>query len=176
MENLSMKNIIKKLKTKHIGKTIFCFPTTASTNLLAKERSDMASGTIFIADTQTNGRGRFGREWISPKGEGIWMSLLLKPYISPEQAPQITLLAGLALCRALKNGARIKYPNDIIINNRKVGGILTELGIKNNRVNYIVCGIGINVNTKQFPDELLDKATSLYIEKNKLYSRENIIA
>ncbi len=133
--------------------------------------SNNPHGTLFIADRQTAGKGRLGRTWESEKSSGIYMSLLLKPQITPENAAQITLIAGMAVCRALGNVSKIKWPNDVVIGTKKVSGILTELSS-----GCVICGIGINVNTKEFSAELCEKATSLFIETNKKQSIEKITA
>ena len=103
------------------------------------------------------------------------MSLLLKPETKPENIPLITLVAGVAVCRVIK-GAKIKWPNDIVIGSRKLCGILTEKTKSADGSDVVICGIGINVNTKAFSDELSDKATSLYIETGRIFKREKIIA
>ncbi|MGN0162960.1 MAG: biotin--[acetyl-CoA-carboxylase] ligase, partial [Candidatus Ornithomonoglobus sp.] len=151
-------------------------PIIDSTNDEAKRCSDMPDGSLFIADVQSAGKGRLGRSWESPKGSGIWMSLLLKPDIPPQDISQITLIAGMAIRRTLGNGSGIKWPNDIVIGSRKVCGILTEMSAEIDRVNYVICGIGINVNTAGFPEELQDKATSLFIETGKTYNRSKLVS
>lgn len=156
------------LKTEFIGRNICFFDEIDSTNNEAKRKSDLPDGTVFIAQTQTGGKGRQGKIWVSPKGEGAWFSVLLKPDISPERVSQITLAAGLAVCRAI--GGKIKYPNDIVIGTKKVCGILTEL-VTNENVYNVVCGIGINVNTPNFEGELSERATSILIENGY---RQNI--
>ncbi len=164
------------LKTSVMGQNVKYVRSTDSTNNEAKRHCDEPDGTLFTAETQTGGKGRLGRAWTSPEGGGIWMSLLLKPLIPPSRAPEITLIAGLAVCRALEEfGAQIKWPNDVVINGKKVCGILTEMSAEMERVNYIICGMGINVNISEFPGEIADKATSLRIETGKSYARAPII-
>lgn len=168
--------IIKEgLQTEFIGKNIVYYDEIDSTNNAAKRESGMADGTLFISEIQTSGKGRLGRSWSSPKGDGIWMSILLKPELMPMQVSQITLVAGMAVAIAIGGAAKIKWPNDIVIGTKKICGILTEMSAEIERVNYVVCGIGINVNTAIFDDELSDKATSLYIETGKKYCRADII-
>lgn len=164
------------LSTSFTARSIVCMKETDSTNEEAKRSSQKPDGTLFIADVQTSGKGRLGRSWESPPGAGIWMSLLLKPDIPPTEISQITLIAGIAVCRALDNGSMIKWPNDIVIGSKKVCGILTEMSAEIERVNYVVCGMGINVNTSEFPEELHDKATSLYIETGDVYNRSELTA
>ena len=173
---ISEYEIKSGLKTDRVGQNIKYVYETDSTNNEAKRFSDMSDGTLFIAEIQTGGKGRLGRAWTSPEGEGIWMSLLLKPDIIPGEAPEITLIAGLAVCRALKSfGAQIKWPNDVVIDGKKICGILTEMSAEIERVSYIVCGIGINVNIMEFPEDLREKATSLYTVTGKKQNRTAII-
>ncbi len=163
------------LKTEFIGKNIFYFDKTDSTNDRAKAEHDAPDGSLFIAETQNGGKGRRGRAWTSPRGEGIFMSLLLKPDIPPDEISQITLIAGLAVCRAVGNDAIIKWPNDVVINSKKICGILTELAAEDDMISYVVCGIGINVNTEKFDAELAERATSLLIETGKKHKRAEIV-
>ena len=164
------------LRTRFMARNIEYKKSTGSTNEDAKRSEGSPDGTLFIADIQTAGKGRRGRAWNSPPGSGIWMSLLLKPDIAPERVSQLTLIAGIAVCRAIGGRARIKWPNDIVIGTKKVSGILTELSAEPDMVNYAVCGIGINVNTAEFPAELKDRATSLYLETGSRVSRAELIA
>ena len=173
---ISPEEITAALDTGFIGRSVFCLEETDSTNSECKRHSDYPDGTVFTAEIQTGGRGRRGKEWSSPKGVGAWFSVLLKPDMRPEDVSKITLIAGLAVCRAIGCGAMIKYPNDIVIGSRKVCGILTELSAEIDAVNYIVCGIGINVNTPLFDGELQERATSLFIETGKRHSRARVIA
>lgn len=171
-----------KLKTKIIGKQIILLDETDSTNLEAKRHQDedSSNGMVFIAEQQNQGRGRLGRSWVSPKETGIWMSILLKPEFSPESASQITLLAALAAADAVRTvtglDCQIKWPNDLVVNGKKVCGILTEMGASEDRIQYLVTGIGINVNTEYFPEEIREMASSLKIEGGSSYIREDIVA
>ena len=175
---LNPQNIYHNLKTDFIGKNIIHLETVDSTNnYLKKIGNEIEEGTIVISEEQTQGKGRWGRQWASKAKEGIWMSILLKPDIEPIKAPFITLIAGAAIVKALNNlkvPAKIKWPNDIIINNKKISGILTELSAEIERVNYVVVGIGMNVKNTKFDGELEDKATSIYKENYNL-SRLEII-
>ena len=172
---ISAELIKDGLDTEFIGQNVVYYDETDSTNNEAKRNSDMPDGTLFISEIQTGGKGRLGRAWVSPKGIGIWMSLLLKPHILPQDVAQITLVAGMATARSVGCGAKIKWPNDDVIGSKKICGILTEMSAEIERVNYIVPGIGINVNTESFPDELKEKATSLYIESGKKFERYKIV-
>jgi BirA family biotin operon repressor/biotin-[acetyl-CoA-carboxylase] ligase len=164
------------LNTEFIGRKLFLYDETDTTNERAKANSDAPDGSVFIAEVQTHGKGSRGRSWVSPRGTGIWHSILLKPDISPLEVSQITLVTGLAICRAIGMGSQIKWPNDIVIGGKKVCGTLTEMSAEIDQVNYVVCGTGINVNTESFDDEIADRATSMYIESGKKYMRNEIIA
>ena len=175
---LTYDNIFYKLNTNIIGKKIFQFETIDSTNDYAKKIAlEELDGTLIISEEQTKGRGRVGRQWYSKSGEGIWMSIILKPDMIPQKAPFITLIAGASIVKALnKLGIKtfIKWPNDIIINNKKVAGILTELSAEVDKINYIVLGIGINTKTIKFSQEISEIATSLYRE-GYIISRVDIV-
>lgn len=164
------------LNTEFIGRSIFFYDETDTTNERAKANSNAPDGSVFIAEIQTAGKGTRGRGWVSSRGDGIYHSILLKPDILPFEAAQITLVAGLAVCRAVGHGAQIKWPNDIVINGKKLCGILTEMSSEKNMINSIVCGIGVNVNTKSFPKEIAHRATSLYIESGQQLERNALIA
>lgn len=176
---LNSQNIYHNLITDIIGKNIIHLECVDSTNdYLKKIGNDVQEGTVVISEEQTRGKGRLGRNWQSKSREGIWMSIILKPEIMPYKAPFITLIAGAAIIKALNNlqvPAKIKWPNDIIINNKKVSGILTELSAEIERVNYVVVGIGMNVKNLDFDKELEEKATSLYKE-NYCLSRVEIVS
>lgn len=168
---ISSGNIINKneladgLNTSLLGNTIVCMDTVDSTNNEAKRRADLPDGTLFITDVQSAGKGRRGRGWTAQSGAGIWMSLLLKPEIDMRDISQVTLVAGMGVCRALREvtgvNAQIKWPNDIVCNGKKICGILTEMVAEIDHVEYLVCGIGINVNQKAFDDTLAEKAISV---------------
>lgn len=162
---LTAQNICHELNTKFIGREIKHFETIGSTNDYAKEvASKESEGTVIISEEQTKGKGRLGRNWHSKSGEGIWMSVILKPSITPYKAPFITLIAGASIVKALNDlgiETLIKWPNDIIINGKKICGILTELSAEIERINHIVLGIGINVKTMDFDTEISHIATSL---------------
>lgn len=178
---LNAAEIAEGLKTAALGRKVYALAVVDSTNNEAKRQAAKGAphGSLFVAEQQTGGKGRLGRSWSAPAGEGIWMSLLLRPEISPYEVPQITLIAGLAVCRAIRAltpcPAMIKWPNDVIIGSRKICGILTEMTAETERVNFVVTGIGINVNTPTFPGELQQKATSLYLETGKKTSRAALV-
>ena len=157
------------------------FEETPSTNLAAKAlaAAGAAHGTLVLCDRQTAGRGRRGRSWASDDGASVCMSLLLRPGFSPELAPRITIAAALGVCKALRSfgaDAAIKWPNDIHANGKKLCGILSEMGVEDGRLSYIVCGIGINVGQNAFEGELKDIATSLMLETGRTPAREDVIA
>ena len=156
-----------------VGKKLIVLKSTDSTNNELKRlaRDGLESGTVVCAHTQTAGKGRFGRQWESDKG-GLYFSIFLKADLPPSDIASITLASGYAVCLAIREytglDARIKWPNDIIIENRKICGILTEMAAQSDRLDYILIGIGINVNNAEFPDEIKNKATSLLIETGKI--------
>ncbi len=172
------------LTTKNFGRALEVHETISSTNSRAKElaQSGAAHGTLVVAERQSSGRGRLGRSWESPEGLGLWMSLILRPSFPPRFAPRMTVLAGLAVVQAISRitglEAFIKWPNDIIINSKKLCGILTEMQADPDLIDYIVLGIGMNVNTQKedFPIELRDSATSLKLEKGEHIDRCKLLA
>lgn len=170
------------LDTEFIGNKIYYYDSVGSTNVEAKKLADKnpGEGWIVIAEEQTEGKGRLGRTWQSPKKTGIWMSIVLRPDVEPREVPQLTQLAAAALIEALAEFgivAQIKWPNDIVINGKKICGILTEMTGTIERLNYIILGIGMNVNLEEndFPEELLDKATSIYMENGKKMNRQELV-
>jgi len=150
-----------------------------STNLEAKAlaAAGAAEGTLVIAEEQTAGKGRRGRHWFSPPGAGIYLSLILRPDIQPQEAPRFALLTAAAVAAAIREVTRleatIKWPNDLLAGGRKLGGILTEIGMDMDRVEYMVIGLGINVNLerKDFPPELEELATSIQAEAGRFFPR-----
>jgi BirA family biotin operon repressor/biotin-[acetyl-CoA-carboxylase] ligase len=182
-DRISAEEILAGLTTVRIGRTVYAHDTVPSTQLLAHEAAGKGApeGTIVIAEQQTGGKGRLGRSWHSPKGTGIWMSLIIRPAIPLPKTPQITLLTAVTAAKTIQQEADvpvlIKWPNDIFIGDKKVCGILTELNAEADRVNYLVIGIGINVNSvaSDFPAELLPVATSLRIASGKPLKRARLI-
>ena len=178
---LNQNELLSRRKTKWIGKDTLCYETIDSTNAQAKRLAEAGygDGTLIVADHQEAGRGRRGRSWETPAGTNIAMSLLLKPEINPNNASMITLVAALAVSKAITQitgePAPIKWPNDIVMNGKKVCGILTEMSAQFDYVNHIVVGIGINVNIESFPEEIAETATSLRIETGKQISRAELI-
>lgn len=153
-----------------------------STNNRAKRLGEEGApdGTLVTADYQTAGKGRRGRGWVSERGTGIWMSLLLRPDIPPSSASMLTLVAAMAVVRGIKEStgldSSIKWPNDIVMNGKKICGILTEMSAELEHIHYVVIGIGINANIREFPEEIREKATSLYLESGETVVRSRVIA
>ena len=171
------------MHTDWVAKEVLYFDTIASTNTKAQELAEKGypSGTLVVADKQESGKGRRGRSWVSPSGTGIFMTLMIKPDINPNNASMLTLVAALAVAKAITSvtgeKAMIKWPNDIVVNGKKVCGILTEMNAQFDYINHIVVGIGINVHNESFPEEISQMASSLMIEAGgKMFHRAQIIA
>jgi BirA family biotin operon repressor/biotin-[acetyl-CoA-carboxylase] ligase len=147
--------------------------------LAAADKGRSAHGTVVVAEEQTAGRGRFGRTWYSEKSSGIYSSVILRPPLSPASAPTLTLMAGLAAHAAVSSTTGlpvdIRWPNDLLMNGKKVCGILTEMNAELDRLHSVVLGIGINVNHREMPPELRAIATSLRIETGKVYLRAQVL-
>lgn len=172
---------LSHLETAWAGKTCLCFDCLDSTQEYAKKLAKTKSvhGTLILAEEQTAGKGRRGRRWQSRKGTAISMSLCLEPKLAVEHMAGVTLVMALSVAEAMKETAGvaplIKWPNDIVVNGRKVCGILTELCFHNEK-GIVIIGVGINVNTDEFPEEIRDIASSLKLETGKEISREALIA
>ena len=171
------------MHTDWVAKEVLYFDTIDSTNTKAQELAEKGypSGTLVVADKQESGKGRRGRSWVSPSGTGIFMTLMIKPDINPNNASMLTLVAALAVAKAITSvtgeEALIKWPNDIVVNGKKVCGILTEMNAQFDYINHIVVGIGINVHNESFPEEISQMASSLLIEAGgKRFHRAQIIA
>lgn len=178
---LTYGEVRKYLETEEMGRNFLHYDSIDSTNVLAKKLAQEGAvhGTVILAEEQTSGRGRLGRAWVSPKSTGIWMTVILRPNISPFMASKLTLIGAAAVERAMEEvgiEAYIKWPNDIVLNSKKVCGILTEMSGEMDRVNYIVMGIGINVNTNSFPEEINSIATSLKLETGREVDRKLLVA
>ena len=177
---LSSEEIKSSLTTKILGSEILYFETVDSTNTQAKKVAlqGVKDGTIIISEEQGGGRGRLSRSFFSPKYKGIWFSVILKPKFLPQEAPKCTLMAATAITKAIEDvtGVKvgIKWPNDVVVSHKKICGILTEMGVRDGKIDYAVIGVGINVNIKEFPEEMADKATSLYLESGKEFDRSQI--
>lgn len=175
---------LRELIKGEMGRNIISMGEVESTNSLAMELAEKGAshGTVVVADSQTKGRGRMGRAWISPSGGNIYMSVILTPSMRPKEATLLTIMAGVACCGALRNTTglpvEIKWPNDLMLSHMKLGGILSEIKSGAGKIVYAVIGIGINVNTKteDFPPEVRTVATSIRNEKGKTVPRTFLIA
>lgn len=170
------------LHTKWIGNRLEYFDETDSTNTRARKLAEEGAphGTLVVADSQVAGKGRRGRLWTSPRGVGIWMSMVLRPPILPMNASMLTLIAGMAVVKGVKAStgldAMIKWPNDAVLRGKKICGILTEMSTEDECIRYVITGIGINVNIDEFPEELIGKATSLKMESGQAVRRSPVIS
>ncbi|MBR9936778.1 biotin--[acetyl-CoA-carboxylase] ligase [Oscillospiraceae bacterium Marseille-Q3528] len=179
---LRQEDLTAALTTRWMGRSLQVHDVTDSTNVRAKQQAEEGApeGHLVMADMQSAGRGSRGRSWDSPRGTGIFMSLVLRPQLMPQQAAMVTLTAAYSIVSVLREdygvAAGIKWPNDVVLNRKKLVGILTEMSAEPDLIHYIVTGIGINVNMKEFPEELSDKATSLWMETGKIYSRAELAA
>ena len=178
------------MHTRWAGKNIVYYDATDSTNLRIRELGDAGAphGTLAVADRQTAGRGRRGRSWESPPGSSIYMSVLLRPDIPPDRAPMLTLVMALSVAEGIRQcmetggdsgnslEIQIKWPNDIIINGKKLAGILTEMSSQVDYINHVTVGVGINVNRTEFPEEIRETASSLCLECGHTVKRAPLIA
>ncbi len=180
-DKLLPEEVLQGLQTRVFTGPVHHFETLNSTNDLAKELAVQGApeGALVVAETQTGGRGRLGREWDSPPGVGLYVSLVLRPMLPPMELPQITLTTAVAVVRAVRRVAGlspgIKWPNDLLINGKKLGGILTEMETESDRIRHVVVGLGLNVNNPGFPPELADTATSLTLALGGACSRVQLL-
>jgi len=178
-DRLTADDIKARLKTKRIGSEILVFEETASTNDVVEHlaKSGAREGLVVFAESQTRGRGRHGRSWASPRGKGLWFSVLLRPSLPPSAASRITVAAGVAVARAIREtcrvDARIKWPNDVVVNGKKLAGILTELRAEADEILLAILGIGMDVNCERadLPPDVARLATSLKLETGKSQDR-----
>ena len=178
---MSENELVSIRKTKWVGNSIHYYDVTDSTNMCANRLAQEGAphGTLIVADQQESGRGRRGRGWNSPANTGIFMTLLLRPEIETNNASMLTLVAAMAVAKGMEQcmdaKPQIKWPNDIVINGKKVCGILTEMSAQIDYVNHIVIGIGINVHNTEFSEEIAQTATSLYLETGVHVKRAHLI-
>lgn len=169
------------IQTQKTGRNLVLLETVDSTNNKAKQLAEegAADGTLVVADSQSGGKGRRGKLWSSPSGAGVWMSLILRPQCPPASASMLTLVAALSVNRGIREvtsvSSQIKWPNDIVINGKKVCGILTEMSAEPDLINHVVVGIGINSNNVLFPKELEQVATSLRLASGQLVKRAKLV-
>ena len=169
---------------KIVGRDIRVFQETTSTNDVIEKlaRDGVKEGVVVFAESQTKGRGRLGRKWISPSNKGLWFSILLRPDLRPQAATQLTVAAATALARAIRSqtnlSPEIKWPNDILIRGKKIAGILTELSAEVDQVKYLILGMGVdvNLNASEFPADIRKIATSLKIETGRTINRADLAA
>lgn len=179
---LSEAELLSCLKTEWAGGRTVYFDATDSTNIQARRLAEAHAphGTLVVSDRQDGGKGRRGRSWASPSGVGIWMSLILRPEIAPSSASMLTLAAALAVREGIQEetglSPLIKWPNDLVLNGKKICGILTEMSTELMEIQYVITGIGINVNQREFPSEIRDTATSLSLEAGRCFRRSSLIA
>ena len=178
---LTAEEIESQLNPGDTVKKVVYAPEIDSTNNEVRRMAEQGApeGTLVVAENQTAGKGRRGRRWDSPKGSGIWYSFLLRPEFAPEHASMLTLLAAMAVQNSVKEvtglDGLIKWPNDIVVNGKKVCGILTEMSTEEDAIRYVVVGIGINANTTDFPEEIRATATSLALELGHPVCRAAVI-
>ena len=176
----NQETISKSINTKWAGKTVHFAKETDSTNEWIKRlaREQASEGTLAVAEFQSAGKGRLGRKWEAPEVSSVMMSILLRPVFEPQYAAMLTLVMGLSVAQAVQDldiSVSIKWPNDVVVSRKKICGILTEMGLENGKIREVVIGDGINVNLENIPEELQDKATSLYLETGRKYDRNRII-
>ena len=183
MQDILQAEVIRKLigEGAVMGSEILCAKSLPSTNNVAMQMAmeGAPEGLLVIADSQSAGKGSRGRSWVSPAGSSISMSLVLRPKVRPDKASMITLAAGLAVRDVLgqyADNCLIKWPNDVVIGGRKLVGILTEMRCGKAGIEQVILGIGINVHTESFPEDIKETATSLYLETGRHVDRSEIIA
>jgi BirA family transcriptional regulator, biotin operon repressor / biotin---[acetyl-CoA-carboxylase] ligase len=180
-DKLLPEEVLQGLKTRLFTGPVHYFETLDSTNDLAKALAAQGApeGTVVVAEAQTGGRGRLGREWDSPPGVGLYVSLVLRPMLPPMELPQITLTTAVAVVRAVCRVAGlapgIKWPNDLLLNGKKLGGILTEMETESDRIRHVVVGLGLNVNNPGFPFDLAATATSLALAAGRMFPRVHLL-
>lgn len=187
---INTDQIKNNLKTSLFGKYIYYFPEIDSTNAYAHRLAHEGApeGTVVLTDYQTQGKGRLGRDWKSPKNDGILMSIILRPQLSIEQVIKISLASAGIIVETLERFLRrskinaldfnLKWPNDIMVKGKKIAGILAESSLREKDIVFVIVGIGININQdlSSLDEEIREKATSLYIETSQKYDREEIIS
>lgn len=178
---MKKEEIISKLDTVWAAGNLVFHEKTGSTNQDAKQLAEQGAvhGTLVVADMQTAGRGRRGRAWSSPAGDSVYMSLVLRPTCMPEQASALTLVMAVAVleavCELEPECCGIKWPNDLVMNGKKICGILTEMNLEKNEIDYVVIGVGINANQSLFDAGVPDTATSIFLELGKKTDRAQLI-
>ena len=180
---LDLKSIRQRLAAQRLGTEFHYFAEIGSTNTYARRlaEQDAREGELVIAESQTDGRGRLGRHWVSPPNVNLYISFVLRPKLPPARAPQITLMAAVALAETLQSflpvAPSIKWPNDITVKGKKLAGILTEVNCGTESVEFVILGIGVNVNypVDLMPEEIRERATSVLVECQNKVSREDLL-
>lgn len=178
---LDKQEIVSFIQSEWAGCNVIFYEETGSTNVEAKQLAEQGAvhGTLVVADSQSGGKGRRGRNWHSPKGSAIAMSMILKPELEPDKASMLTLVQAMAVAKTLEEMCgckpQIKWPNDILINEKKVCGILTEMNLNKAEIASIIIGCGVNVNQENFSEEISAIATSLRIETGQMFYRAELI-
>ncbi|MGG1313430.1 biotin--[acetyl-CoA-carboxylase] ligase [Cohnella laeviribosi] len=181
---LTRQEVQTRLQTREFGRHLHLFDSVSSTQDVLRELAEEGApeGTLVIAEQQTQGRGRMGRVWVSPPGKGVWMSLLLRPQVPLQATPQLTLLAAVALRRAVSAvvplDIGIKWPNDLLVDGKKISGILLESAAEEERLRYVVVGLGISANLEpeDYPEDVASKAVSLKMAAGRPVDRAELIA
>ncbi len=184
---MEISEIKKHLATETVGRKLFVYAEVGSTNDVLRKlagEDTAADGTVVVSDSQTAGRGRLGRKWVSPAGRNLYLSALFRPKISPQESPVFTFLASCALVEVFSGygiSAAIKWPNDILVGGRKISGVLTELATSDGATDYLVIGIGVNLNLpeeylRREMEDISEKTTSLSILLGEDVSREKFCA
>lgn len=182
-DRLFPEEIGEGLSTRFLGRNVFYFDSVPSTNNVAKELAGQGApdGAVVVAEEQTGGKGRLGRHWSSTKYKGIFFSFILYPPLTPPEANLVTLMAAVAMASAVRNEtgviAGIKWPNDLLVDGKKICGILVELSAEMERINHMVVGVGVNVNQEEndFPGDVRSKATSLKVHAGFSISRASLV-
>ncbi|MDE6815586.1 MAG: biotin--[acetyl-CoA-carboxylase] ligase [Lachnospiraceae bacterium] len=178
---VTVSELESRRRTRVMGRQLLYLDVVDSTNIEAKRQAEAGAphGLLVVAGRQEQGKGRRGRGWESPEGVNIFMTLVLRPAFAPDKASMITLVMALATARAICDvsglQAGIKWPNDIVVNRKKVVGILTEMTLEMEDIQYLVCGVGINVNQVAFPEKIAQTATSLFVEGGRKLNRAGLI-
>ncbi|HBA68530.1 MAG TPA: biotin--[acetyl-CoA-carboxylase] ligase [Lachnospiraceae bacterium] len=177
---LSASELKSRIQNKWAGKNIYYYEETGSTNTDAKRFGEegAAHGTVVVADKQNAGKGRRGRAWQSPGGKDIYFTILLRPEFVPDKASGLTLVMALSVAQAIEScglEAGIKWPNDVVLNGKKICGILTEMNVETDYIQYVVIGVGINVNLDVMPEEIKETATSILLESGKKMARAKLL-
>jgi len=176
-------DIENELNCRYLGTSLICLPEIDSTNARARQlaEEDAAEGTVVIADRQSAGRGRLGRRWESPSAVNLYCSILLRPQIPVQQAPQLTFLSAVAVAETLNQlyrlPAKVKWPNDVLVNGKKIAGLLNEMNAETEQVHFVILGIGVNLNMTagQLPEELNYPATSVFLETGEKAERAGFV-